>query len=81
MYTDLAKLEVYVTYFQTAIFRRIQREGGGRVSRATPPPSGKSQVAIGFFRNTGTKTPREAIGRMAVFKTVKYVTKRCKDPH
>ena len=26
------------------------------------PPSGKSQVAIGFLRNTGMDSPREAIG-------------------
>ena len=29
-------------------------EGGGTVS--PPPPPGKSQVPIGFFRNTGTDT-------------------------
>ena len=27
-----------------------------------PPPPLKSQVAIGLFRNSGTDTPREAIG-------------------
>ena len=28
----------------------------------TPPPPGKSQVAIGFLRNSGLNHPREAIG-------------------
>ena len=34
--------------------------GGGGVDRGSGPP-GKSQVAIGFLRNTGTDPPREAI--------------------
>ena len=46
-----------------------------------PPLDGKSQVAICFLRNTGTKPPREAIGpcgsnrfsREVRWPTVKYV--------
>ena len=34
------------------------RGGGGKLSGPTP---GKSQVAIGFLRNSSTDTPREAI--------------------
>ena len=51
------------------------RRGGGQGAR---PPSGKSHVAIGFERNTGTDPPREAIGPLGLFwrlvrPSVKYV--------
>ena len=35
-------------------------EGGQEVQ--SPPPSGKSQLATGFLRNSGTDHSREAIG-------------------
>ena len=47
---------------------------------STPPPPGKSQVAIGFLRNTDMDPPREAIGSLGpiasrgrfVWPSVKY---------
>ena len=40
--------------------RGFSRRGWGGDKGSGPP--GKSQVAIGFHRNTGTDPPREAIG-------------------
>ena len=34
-----------------------------RVPMTPPPPPRKSQIAIGFFRNTGIDPLRKAIGR------------------
>ena len=36
--------------------------GGGGGQQVQSPPSGKSQVATGFLRNSGTDHSREAIG-------------------
>ena len=49
-------------------------EEGGR----GPVPPGKSEVAIGFLRNTGTDPSREALGPIAsrgrsIRPSVKYV--------
>ena len=38
--------------------------GEGDRGSGPPPPPGKSQVARGFLRNSGTDIPREAIGTM-----------------
>ena len=37
------------------------------IQRPDPPPSGKSQVTIGFLRNTGTEPPSEAIPKVQLF--------------
>ena len=36
--------------------------GGSGGGQGFPDPPGKSQVAIGFLKSTGTDPPREAIG-------------------
>ena len=41
---------------------RESREGGGGQGVWTPP--GKSQVAVGFLRNSGMDQPREALGSL-----------------
>ena len=48
-----------------AIWVDTERGEGDSESRPPPPPlPGKSQVAIGFLRNSGTDIPRDAIGPM-----------------
>ena len=47
---------LYHTWFSASEFQK----GVGQGVRAPPP--GKSQVAIGFLRNSGTDPTREAIG-------------------
>ena len=37
----------------------------------TKPPSGKSQMAIGFLRDTGTDPPREDIGPQGFSREVR----------
>ena len=66
-----------LTYLRIKTWR-IQRGGDGWQG---PDPHGKSQVASGIFRNTGTDPPREAIGTLgpiasrgrSVRPSVKYV--------
>ena len=44
--------------------QRGLKNRGGHGGPDHPPPPGKSQVAIGFLRNTGMDLPREAIGQL-----------------
>ena len=60
------------------IFKRISladpEEGSG-----VPGPHGKSQVTVGFLRNSGTDPPREAIGPLGSNCSSKEVrTTHCK---
>ena len=48
--------------------------GEGCIGSAQPPPTGKSQVAIGFHGNSGTDPTREAIGPYGFVRSyLKYV--------